>query len=62
MGIAALAGTGRLEVLQRFPEEIIELWADVFADMTDVPPTNEPITLESYALGSVPFFHFSRHV
>jgi len=46
MGIAALAGTGRIEVLQRFPEETIELLADVFADMTDLPPTNEPITLE----------------
>jgi len=62
MGIAALAGTGRIEVLQRFPEETIELWADVFADMTDVPPTNELITLEPYASEPIPFFHFSHHV
>jgi len=53
MGIAALAGTGRIEVLQRIPEQIIELWADVFADRTDVSPT---IALEqTYALESVPF-------
>lgn len=56
MGIAALAGTGRIEVLQRIPEEIVELWADVFSDRTDAPPTT---TLEpTYALAFVPFTHF----
>lgn len=60
MGIAALAGTGRIEVLQRIPEEIVELWADVFADRTDAPPTT---TLEpTYALAFVPFTHFSRYM
>jgi hypothetical protein len=62
MGIAALAGTGRIEVLQRIPEEIVELWADVFSDRTDVPPTST-ITLEpTYALESPPFSHFSRYM
>lgn len=60
MGIAALVGTGRMEVLQRIPEEIVELWADVFSDRTDVPPT---IDLEpTYALDCLPFSHFSRYM
>jgi len=60
MGIAALAGTGRIEVLQRIPEEIVELWADVFADRTDDPPTTTPEL--TYALAFVPFTHFSRYM
>lgn len=60
MGIASLAGTGRIEVLQRIPEEIVELWADVFADKTDVSPTT---TLEpTYALTFVLLSHFSRYM
>jgi hypothetical protein len=35
MGIAALASTGRPEVLARLPTEIFNLWMDVFGEIKE---------------------------
>jgi hypothetical protein len=35
MGIASLVSTGRLEVLQRLPTEIFNLWLDVFGEIKE---------------------------
>ncbi|KAF8623412.1 hypothetical protein AX15_006355 [Amanita polypyramis BW_CC] len=36
MGIASLVSTGRLEVLERLPTEIFNLWLDVFGEIKEV--------------------------
>jgi hypothetical protein len=35
MGIASLVSTGRMEVLQRLPIEIFNLWVDVFCEIKE---------------------------
>lgn len=42
MGIAALVSTGRPEVLSRLPDEIFNIWTDVFAELKEVRLNAEP--------------------
>lgn len=41
MGIASLVSTGRIEVLQRLPVEIFNLWVDVFCEIKEAQVSND---------------------